>query len=91
MRAAATGACVRRAGTADEFIYGQVLLEATAQPEELRKAILCVAARGDWVERQVTAGKDEARAVCMRMCERLWYAARSRDGAPAERFAGFQL
>jgi hypothetical protein len=51
---------VRRVGTGEEFVYCHALLEATTQPEELRKAVIGVATRGDWVEKQVTGGKDES-------------------------------
>jgi hypothetical protein len=50
---------IRRVENADQFVFCQTLLEKTTQPEELRKAVLAAADRGDWVEKQVTGGKDE--------------------------------
>jgi hypothetical protein len=50
---------VRRVENEDQFVFCQTLLEPTTQPVELRKAVLAAAEKGDWVEKQVTGGKDE--------------------------------
>lgn len=50
---------IRRSGEQDQFVFCQTLLEPTTQKEELRKAVLAAAERGDWVEKQITGGKDE--------------------------------
>lgn len=50
---------IRRHEGEDHFVICQTLLERTTEPDELRKAILAAADRGDWVERQITGGRDE--------------------------------
>jgi len=42
----------------DEFVMSATLLEATADPAELRKAVLSVAEKADKVEQQITPGED---------------------------------
>ncbi|GIW71338.1 MAG: hypothetical protein KatS3mg102_0880 [Planctomycetota bacterium] len=49
---------VRRLGARDHFVFVQTLLERHTQPAELRKAVKEAAERGDWIERQLTGGRD---------------------------------
>jgi hypothetical protein len=50
---------IRRVENEEQFVFCQTLLEHTTQAEELRKAILAAGDRGDWIEKQITGGKDE--------------------------------